>query len=79
METVRRELLARRDALVSAVRENFPTECEIVPPHGGMMGWVKMPEGADTWAALDAAVEAGVKYNRAEYTARRATGTITCG
>ena len=28
-----------------------------------MMGWVKMPEGADTWAALDAAVEAGVKYN----------------
>ena len=63
VETVRRELLARRDALVSAVRENFPTECEIVPPHGGMMGWVKMPEGADTWSALDSAVEAGVKYN----------------
>ena len=63
VETVRRELLARRDALVSAVRENFPTECEIIPPRGGMMGWVKMPEGADTWAALDSAVEAGVKYN----------------
>ena len=45
VETVRRELLSRRDALVSAVRENFPSECEIVPPHGGMMGWVKMPEG----------------------------------
>lgn len=63
VETVRRELLARRDALVSAVRENFPTECEIIPPHGGMMGWVKMPESADTWAALDSAVEAGIKYN----------------
>ena len=63
VETVRRELLSRRDALVSAVRENFPSECEIVTPHGGMMGWVKMPEGADTWAALENAVEAGVKYN----------------
>ena len=63
VEAVRKELLARRDALVSAVRENFPSECEIIPPHGGMMGWVKMPEGADTWAALDSAVEAGVKYN----------------
>ena len=63
VETVRRELLARRDALVSAVRENFPSECEIVTPHGGMMGWVKMPEGADTWSALESAVEAGVKYN----------------
>ena len=63
VETVRRELLSRRDALVSAVRENFPSECEIVAPHGGMMGWVRMPEDADTWAALDSAVEAGVKYN----------------
>ena len=25
--------------------------------------WVQLPEGADTWAALDPAVEAGVKYN----------------
>ena len=63
VETVRRELLSRRDALVSAVRENFPSECEIITPHGGMMGWVKMPEGSDTWAALESAVEAGVKYN----------------
>ncbi|MCY3543081.1 MAG: PLP-dependent aminotransferase family protein [Chloroflexi bacterium] len=63
VETVRRELLSRRDALVSAVRENFPSECEIVAPHGGMMGWVRMPEDTDTWAALDSAVEAGVKYN----------------
>ena len=29
------ELLGRRDALVSAVRENFPSECEIVPLMGG--------------------------------------------
>ena len=28
-----------------------------------MMVWVELPEGADTWAALDHAVEKGVKYN----------------
>ena len=28
-----------------------------------MMIWVRLPEGADTWAALDRAVEADVKYN----------------
>ena len=27
------------------------------------MVWVKLPEGADTWKALDAAVDANVKYN----------------
>ncbi len=27
------------------------------------MIWVRLPEGADTWAALDKAVEADVKYN----------------
>ncbi len=63
VETVRRELLARRDALLAALGENFPSDCEFTTPHGGMMGWVKLPEHADTWAALDSAVEAGVKYN----------------
>jgi DNA-binding transcriptional MocR family regulator len=28
-----------------------------------MMVWVRLGEGADTWRALDRAVEAGVKYN----------------
>ena len=28
-----------------------------------MMIWIRLPEGADTWAALDRAVEADVKYN----------------
>ncbi len=63
VEAVRRELLVRRDALASALGENFPAECEFTVPHGGMMGWVKLPEHADTWSALDSAVEAGVKYN----------------
>ena len=28
-----------------------------------MLVWVSLPEGANTWAALDRAVEADVKYN----------------
>jgi 2-aminoadipate transaminase len=28
-----------------------------------MMLWVQLPEGADTWKALDHAVDADVKYN----------------
>ncbi len=63
VEAVRRELLARRDALVGALGENFPSDCEWTRPHGGMMGWVRLPEHADTWAALDSAVESGIKYN----------------
>ena len=63
VEDVRKALLARRDALFGALGENFPASCEWTPPHGGMMGWVRLPEGADAWAALDDAVAAGVKYN----------------
>ncbi len=63
VESVRRALLARRDALLGALGENFPATCEWGTPHGGMMAWVRLPEGADGWGALDGAVEAGVKYN----------------
>ena len=63
VESVRKALLARRDALLGALGENFPAQCEWTTPHGGMMAWVKLPQGADSWTALDAAVDAGVKYN----------------
>ncbi len=56
-------LRAKRDALFAALEESFPPYCESTRPHGGMMVWVRLPEGADTWKALDAAVAAGVKYN----------------
>ena len=49
--------------MLAALGEHFGPGCEWSEPHGGMMVWVKLPEGADTWAALDKAVEADVKYN----------------
>lgn len=63
IEGVRKGLMARRDALLAALEENFPSNCNWTKPEGGMMLWVRLPEGADTWKALDRAVEADVKYN----------------
>ena len=54
---------AKRDAMLAALGEHFPPDCTWSKPNGGMMVWVQLPEGADTWAALDKAVEADVKYN----------------
>ncbi len=63
IENVRQSLEAKRDALLSALGKNFPPTCSWSKPDGGMMVWVSLPEGANTWAALDRAVEADVKYN----------------
>ncbi len=63
IERVSKGLMARRDALLSALEQNFPPSCKWTKPTGGMMLWVQLPEGADTWKALDHAVEADVKYN----------------
>ena len=63
IERVGLSLRAKRDAMLAALGESFPPECSWNRPDGGMMIWVRLPEGADTWAALDKAVEADVKYN----------------
>lgn len=63
IEAVARSLGAKRDAMLAALGEHFPPSCEWSNPHGGMMLWGRLPEGADTWSTLEKAVEAGVKYN----------------
>ena len=63
IDAVRQSLRAKRDAMLAALEENFPPSCRWNRPSGGMMVWVRLPEGGDTWAALDKAVEADVKYN----------------
>ena len=63
VDDVRLALKSKRDAMLTALGEYFPPSCTWNEPHGGMMIWVRLPEGADTWQALDKAVEANVKYN----------------
>ena len=63
IEEVRASLKVKRDAMLAALGENFPPTCTWNRPEGGMMIWVRLPEEADTWSALDKAIEANVKYN----------------
>jgi len=56
-------LRAKRDAMLNALKDHFPASCSWSRPDGGMMLWVRLPDGADTLAALPMAVEADVKYN----------------
>ena len=44
---MRKELRARRDALVSAVRARLPEVSIPAVPEGGLHLWVELPEGTD--------------------------------
>ena len=53
----------KRDAMLRSLGEYFPPTCTWTEPQGGMMIWMKLPEGTDTWDILEKSVEKGVKYN----------------
>ncbi|MCL0028951.1 aminotransferase class I/II-fold pyridoxal phosphate-dependent enzyme, partial [Dehalococcoidia bacterium] len=63
VDRVASSLRDKRDAMLAALGEYFPTGIEWSNPAGGMMIWGRLPRGANTWEALDHAVEAGVTYN----------------
>ena len=60
---VEQSIMKKRDAMLSALKENFPETCEWKKPNGGLMIWLKLPEGANSWDILRSAVDRGVKYN----------------
>jgi 2-aminoadipate transaminase len=53
---------ARRDAMLSAIEEQFPATATWTRPRGGFYVWVSLPDGFDTTAMLAAAVERRVAY-----------------
>ena len=53
----------KRDAMLRSLGEYFPPTCTWTEPQGGMMIWMKLPEGTNTWDILEKAVDKGVKYN----------------
>ena len=63
IDRVSESLKQKRDAMLAALGETFPPGCTWSEPNGGMMIWVQLPEGANSWDALDKAVESDVKYN----------------
>jgi 2-aminoadipate transaminase len=62
VERAKRELKARCDAMVEAVRAHFPAGVEMVVPQGGYFLWLDLGPGADTTALALRAAEAGVPF-----------------
>jgi 2-aminoadipate transaminase len=62
IETVKRALRERRDALVEALRRHIGDDARFVVPGGGYFLWVELPEGIETERLLAAAGERGVTF-----------------
>ena len=61
IETVRTNLKARVDALVTALERDLP-DARFVAPEGGYFMWVELPEGTDVDQLFAAAGERGVTF-----------------
>jgi DNA-binding transcriptional MocR family regulator len=61
IETVRTNLKARVDALVTALERDLP-DARFVAPEGGYFMWLELPEGTDVDKLLAAAGERGVTF-----------------
>jgi 2-aminoadipate transaminase len=62
MDMVRKVYKERRDTMLDALDEHFPSEASTRPPEGGLFLWVTLPEPIDTKAMLARALEAGAAY-----------------
>ena len=62
LETLVSIYRARRDVMLEAIEESFPTQASWTVPAGGFYVWVTLPEWIDTRALLAAAVERLVAY-----------------
>jgi 2-aminoadipate transaminase len=68
-------LKAKRDAMVSALREHFGAQAQLSIPRGGIFIWVTLPDGVDTTRLAQAAAAEGVAINPgAEWTAEPERG-----
>jgi 2-aminoadipate transaminase len=61
IETVKRALGERVDALASALERELP-DARFLKPAGGYFMWVELPRGTDVGALLDAAAQRGVQF-----------------
>jgi 2-aminoadipate transaminase len=52
----------RREAMLKAIGENFPANVHTTRPEGGMFLWPTFPEGTDTMALFDRAIERNVAF-----------------
>jgi len=62
IDTVKRALRERRDAVAEGLAEHIGDEARFVLPEGGYFLWVELGEEVDTTALLTAAIERGVTF-----------------
>jgi 2-aminoadipate transaminase len=62
VKTIRRVYSERRDLMLSALEDQFPSEVTWTHPHGGLFLWVTMPEGTDCQVLLRDAVRENVAF-----------------
>jgi len=61
-EKIRPYYRAKRDAMLAALKAEMPEEVRYTRPEGGMFLWLTLPNGMDSEALLETAVEEGVAY-----------------
>jgi 2-aminoadipate transaminase len=61
-EKIRPYYRAKRDAMLAALKAEMPEEVRYTKPEGGMFLWLTLPNGMDSEALLETAVEEGVAY-----------------
>ena len=59
---LRHSYRARRDALVTTLRDHLPAGCTVRTPGGGFFVWVELPAGADSRALRPLAERTGVSF-----------------
>lgn len=62
LRRVVREVGTRLAAAERALNEHLPCGSRFMPPEGGYLFWITLPEAIDTYALLPAAKQAGVVY-----------------
>lgn len=62
IEVQNRALMAKRDAMLAALGENFGGSVTWTTPQGGLYVWVKFPEGTDLAAVQEQVYQEGVGY-----------------
>lgn len=62
IEKVKKEYAKRREVMLAALDENFPSHVNWTRPEGGLFLWVTLPEGVSALKLMPKAIEAKVSY-----------------
>jgi 2-aminoadipate transaminase len=62
VDIVRREYPKKKNAMIAALEQYFPSGASWTDPQGGLFVWAKVPESIDTAAMLHEAISAKVAY-----------------